>query len=491
MMRRTLVFVCCAVLLAAGCDDDEVEEDPTDVGMDAADAVADTGDVAVDAAPDATPDAPGMDAADTADASGTDGGDAGSPGMANLTVQLAGQGVSGVEVIVHGPDGAVDNQVTTDASGQVEFQVASGGMVTVVEESSIALNFPAYYTITDVEPGDSIVVNVPADTNSSSVGQVEVSLPGSFGANTQANVTIGCEVPDIVDPTQSTTLDIDPGCVQTGDVIDVVAFSEDSNGDEVAYAVQNDLSFTQGGTTQANLANWQTTFNDLELTIDGLPSGATPEANTMLLADGVEFPYGITSSQAAGGQDTQILTFQYIPGFADTIRYEGGFIYVPSDNGVQAANLLVGFEAGASSDKSVTVSAGQLLPNFESVSVQDQASARPTMTWSTRPVVAGGPTLDEADMGRVSLGFSGGAPGGWLLIVPSDVSQVKVPELPAGMRTPADGTLEGAFVNYIDADMYSDYADVKAMPPASIYNLGEILLSSDGGRTTGASALSD
>ncbi len=385
----------------------------------------------------------------------------------------------GVTVAFHDPSGAPVAVKTTDAAGEAQNDISSGGGVTVgfldANQRPDRLR-----TVRGVKPGQTITFGRPAVADPL-VQTAMVTIPGTPPAGTtnvaieagtgQCAILIGGAAPPGPVP-----LPIQQHCV-AGSTYTVLAYAEDGTRKRLGVSAMRGIPT---GTSAVSLPPWQTTFGSFQVNLSNAPAATmapcvASDAGLLcgstrldVFVGGVAFsPEPNPTKQfaiVAGGSTT--VTFRLAMGVFDALRYQVGIPYGPAAQ--DGSGLLVRQIVSVPANDPIDLGA-TLLPRVHDVTV-DAGSSPFVLRFAADAAIAGADSL----VAQISLTspIDGGPANGprWLLLAPpSETSPVTFPRLPAELQpfVSASFVVSDASAFYVDFSIFAGYDDfVTQLGPA-------------------------
>lgn len=423
----------------ASADGPEFDSTSPDVGPDAPmEAAQEAGqDAAMEASP---PVDSGMDVAHEAEAGA-------SPVVVTVGGALGPE--SGVTVVWGDATGAVVTSGKTNAAGMATQLAAPGSMVTALLGTPSA---PSLYTITDVQPGDNLVI----------IDQASVDFSFPEGNNIQANLTaVPMPLPGMAtglslwaghcnDYFQSppAALGLGGSCIGVGPMGTsfgaaypalVEANDVDFNLMGFTFKKNNGLSMPDdAGYLDLDLSanTWLTASTQQSVTVANEQDAGiyTPWILYQEVANGVLFPLPQRQPSDGGTLPSGTTLFTAHGGYADFVQTEIG--YNPDSMGfVQEAFAMATRGPAPSADGATTIDWTPLttLPSLINMTIDSSVPAQPRVTWTTQ---AGDLSSSTAVMVYMPFGGTdadGGYQGGsWTIVSPGTTqSSLQAPTLPA------------------------------------------------------------
>jgi hypothetical protein len=386
----------------------------------------------------------------------------------------------GVTVAFHDPSGAPAAVKTTDAAGEAQNDISSGGAVTVgfldANQQPSRLR-----TVRGVKPGQLITFGRPAIADPL-VQTAMVTIPGGAPTGT-TNVSLeagtgNCSTLTGVAPPGPVPLSIQQHCVAAGSSYSVIAYAEDATRKRLGFSAMRGIPT---GTAPVALPPWQTTFASFQVNLANAPAAtmapcvATDAGSPLCGSSRLDvFVAGVTFAPepnrtkdfaiVAGGSTT--VSYRLAMGIFDALRYQVAIPYGPT--GQDGAGLLVRQIVSVPANDPVDLGA-TLLPRVHDIAV-DAGGPPFVLRFAADSAVTGADALvAQVNLAPRIDGGSGSGPR-WLLMSPaSDTSPVTFPQLPAELQPFLSSmfVVSDASAFYIDFSTFAGYDDfVTQLGPA-------------------------
>jgi hypothetical protein len=384
----------------------------------------------------------------------------------------------GLTVTFHDPAGAVAAVQTTDAAGEAQHDISTGGGATVAFLDA-SQQPDRLRTVMGVSPGETITFGRPAIADPV-VQTAMVTIPGApptgaAGVSLEAG-TGECVVSTGLAPPGPVPVPILSHCVATGSTYGVIAYAEDASHKRLGFSAMRGIPT---GTAAVALPPWQTTFASFQVNLSNAPSATDAPcvagdagalcatARLDVFAGGVTFSRDPASRKdfgmVAGGSTA--LTYHVAIGFFDALRYPVGIPFGPGAQDGSA--LLVRQIAGIPANDPIDL--GQtLLPRVHDVTADPGTTPIVVRFASDAPAVGADAVIVQI---ALSARIDGGAQNGprWLLIAPpTQASPVTFPQLPTELSAFTAGmVVSDASAFTIDFSTFAGYdAFVTQLGPA-------------------------
>jgi hypothetical protein len=415
------------------------------------DAASDTGATGSDAGSEAGLDAASPDASDAAlDAASTDAGstDAGSDATTpdasvqtfTLTVRRGkSQALPQAPVFFHGENGALLAEHTTGADGRVVSSSVPSMLTVIVPKSgnvTTPIQSPQLFTITQIVAGDELVLELPADVPAPAPApQPGYSISFANGSPVPTNTTLvaayggelSCAFATSDPPfTPPLALAWPQGCgVQSANTLLAVAYQQISATriDAIGYAFAKGVPAFGNAPQAVTLGAWMAK-GTTQATVQNVPNNADVEGKLLLYSEGASFdPTGKLVSDFPKSGTTRSLSIPTPVGFAA----EQALLVNVSVQGAPKVNSLATRGAPAATQ---TLDMATGLPGAASGTITATNPARLVANWTMATTPA-----NSAD-GTVAYFEWGAEPSAtpWLVIAPTGVTTVTLPEVPASQR---------------------------------------------------------
>jgi hypothetical protein len=362
----------------------------------------------------------------------------------------------GISVVWGDATGAVVATTTTDATGSTSM-LASGGMVTALLGTPSS---PSLYTITGVEPGDSLVIVdwtslalLPGGANISFSSTVNfTSLPSSVPATATSvqfllgnDCSSGYETPLTFPESLSLSAGgyngLEPTCIGVGPLgasygaaYPALVEADDVNNDFLAFAFAKNNSLATvddaGALDLAIGGAWSTATTAQTLSVTNVQVGDSPWVYYSEAANGVL----VTLSEQNvldGGLPADQTLYATHPGFADFVQAEIG-------NGAPGGFAMMATRAPApTAGGTTTMDLAELgtIPMVSGTTVDTTNAARPDIAWtgSSAPLSSATALIATASWSG-SDSDGGSQSGSWTVFAAAGAqSDVQVPALPASL----------------------------------------------------------
>jgi len=384
--------------------------------------------------------------------------DAGPSGSA--TVKLVGVlgPLQGVPVIFHDSEGTVVDVVISDDSGTAQAIIGPGAMVTLADsgvEFSVSFGGETkLYTVTGVNPGDTITFGVDSDPWQT-VAQINVSLPGAFAGASLYAVSVGCGEASTSEPGTPIALEVPAACVRAGNLIDLLVIALDDGENILGYTSAVGFPINLGGVVGVNPPAWSTGMASTSLNLTNAPPSSTGAETKFGLVSGVgEFIVDHSNGSFVG--NSLALPHSYPLGFASGLRY-----------------LLCVFHSSGTQAENVSYILRRITGNVPSTIGHDLAidvlaiisSALLGINTPSRPSVSF--TVEDGDLATADGGIvvvqwmdGGGGTFEWAIMIAPGTTIVTVPALPdliGDLRPTAQSQYLPPRVAIFDADFIDNY----------------------------------
>ncbi len=377
------------------------------------------------------PDAPMLDGGDVVDAP---------PGGIVTVTAWSGNASRDMDAIVlfQTASGALVSRANTDANGVAMGEVPAGGMVTVVQDSTIT-------TIVQVAGGDEIAVGNNVVT---AAGTATVTVPTPPGGTTSHQVITPCGSGNSTSTTIS--LSLSTTCPQPATIVGVALAGTTPQ----AFLVESAM-ITGGGSatltgTWAAPAQFGATFENLPAIVTrAVVYASSRVGTTTLYAAPTELP------APSGGTTTGTLAVPPAFGDGTDLRYFVG----PSFDVYQQ-----GVESVSGARTSHTFDGSHLLPWIETKAVSGNG-----VSWTQ----SSGDAYDGAIV-TIEFQYKGSTRLEWRVIVPSSAREVVLPMLPDDIELPTQAQDLDVHVELIESPAF-DYADMRATGGARSFRRDDTL----------------
>ncbi len=338
-------------------------------------------------------------------------------------------------VVFHGADGSVLASTRTDAKGQASGPIGPGGMVTVVDATSMT----KLVTFRDVEPGDEIVVGEPEDEGGveATACRALVSLPAPYASTPIHVVSLGVGATEMADPKRALSLPVLNRFLIDGRFV-VLSEALSAAREPVAFGFAS-ATCPDGAPAAVTTEPWSTDYRPFTLHVDG-EGIVTGELAIVRGED--RFERGRRQAPLRGGADLRFTSPR--PLGAD-VRYR-----ISVDHpGADERSVVVARRRSLAETTTVDSS----LPRPSALAIDGSTPARPVVRWKVdRP---------SGDATLVRLWWPASHENEWTIVGPVETTSVQVPALPdelARFRPPS--AVLGA-VMLVDASHVDGYRDVR------------------------------
>ena len=370
-----------------------------------------------------------------------------------LTVRVGGAPVASAPVFLHDEAGTTTGQLQTDANGVASAPVAPKQLTVLLPTSPI--------TYTEVEEGDTLLLDLPGDPSSSPppIGTLSVTIDGKDGVTSGFAAMAGNCMGSGDAAGVAFDVLLHPRCVN-GSKTAVLAIAYGGNRG-IMYQLASDVGIpATGGTKSVSFAgdgNWNEDTNLAVIKLTGSAKSASSELD--FFYSGVRFGMGLVRA----GSVTNEYGEQYpIPGRPrDTLV---GVAFEHSGQSLShswmATRTILGTSVDTTGDFSHTFQVSDALGPV--------TEATTTLVGDRFQIKAAMKDAKVADLAIVQVqwrpAFEGMPPGRWTFIVNPEKSAWTSPAPPPGFPGPAlDGELTTA-VGYFESSRVGSFADAKKLP---------------------------
>lgn len=365
------------------------------------------------------------------------------PPVTSVTVTVLGNDGprSGVLVVFHDANGAVLETKTTAADGKATSTGATPAMASALLSHSGQRDI---VTWTELEAGDELAVN---DFDFfTDRGGYEVSLPALFDGAAYYDARVGdcASGTPRWTGTEAKSVPLRTGCVRAQNGVLVDAFDENDN--VIAHAFAKNVALPGATPLAVPVGNFVAP-TDIVVAETNIPAEASNYAEVTQIVGGVGY------ETFGGASDGFPKTFQTATGFADAVQ---AVVYTSEAGG--AARVLGRRVAPPVAPGTFSFDFATALPLITGGMTDVTDPRRPLMTWTSTS------SLSAADGGFVQfMQYLGGDTQlTWTFVIPSGVTSMKAPSLPAdadawlpGAETEGPGSLN---IVYTESDQIPNYA---------------------------------
>ena len=393
------------------------------------------------------------DSRSTTDGGGADTGRA--SGMALVRVFNGSGPLANASVAIHGADGSLKEVLTTNAKGELEADIETGGAVTALmsEQTNHQL-----VSVLGIEAGATVTIGDSRATAEPTVALV-ISAPKLVENAIGYYIDAGCAQAKVETLTIPYTMQIPAWCAASGKASVMMT---SIGGDELphSYAYAQEVPLTSGASTSITLSDWTVNWDSAFLKVLNPPAGSRTLRATLAPAirELTFDAYSVATNMSAYPGATA-LSFHGIPqvfglatsidlgiGFGkdDTIYGESAIRYRDLDQNLADGTYTIEFDAQK-----------LLLPAVTEPSVTPAAGGSPTVNWKTTG-------LDAQDGVAISLFYA--KTRAWhVLAPPAEAGPLVLPTLPADWQDAAfDAAPAQTIVSVIDASDISSYSQLVA-----------------------------
>lgn len=359
-------------------------------------------------------------------------------------------------------DGVVIERVATDAQGEAEATLASGGQVLVVHGEVV--DRPLHVRVVrGVEPGDRLTIGLPAwGYDTERPGRTwQLRVPTLAGATAPPRAAAACQFFDVDGEGGVVTLR-DVADVCHGATVPVLARGAVAT-DDVRYFYAPAVPFSSG--VNEVPGTWQPAAQ-AKVVVTALPGGADSFVNRLVAIDryGTTFGLGLVGSQPVPAP-----------------RIEAAF-WVPDGLGEQSV-VLAGYGLPSSVRELVIAppGTGEVSIDFTTTGVPQVSApviANSVVRWTETPGVA------DLRVTAVTANFGGARSTRFDVIDDGTTSSVELPRLPDDLsgfdphQTEPD-VIRGTPI-YVDVDTIADYDQARAANAALALDPQTLLLQAGG-----------
>lgn len=470
-MRSLLLYgLCLGAAFAACADPEETDSGTPDSGIVADSGVPrDTGVVTDSGAPRDT----GGDDAGAPD-TGTDDTGAADTGATDTGATDAalgdGGGVSGPVTVIfdpppglptplpgaaifHDPSGVLIASLTS-TTGSLVQDVPPGSMLTIPSLSFGGKGPPAFEltTLVGIEPGETY--HVDRFGGEVYLGSVTFFVGDAFPGAAYYTFQSGCGQNNSFDAAQAAPLDFYDYCIGTSTTTaDVLVTAYDQADQPIAHRGATQVPLIPGSMVTMT-DPWQTTFQDIAVTVTNPPTGSASFQPYLALTSRGAVYNGFTSESVdlSGGAGGSVLFHRET--FGDGVAFQG---YLRGANG-ELSQLVT--RVGSQGPITLDLSA-DFLPLAGPVTVTPSPTVeRPMISWNAPAV---------GDLVGISF-LMYGPDVNWSFIFPPTVSSFALPELPDELvdQRPNGSTAFEATQLVIESSAIADYAQFRALAQANL-----------------------
>ena len=357
------------------------------------------------------------DAGPSIDGAGT-GIDAAQIGVVQVFIyDQSGVAQVGLPVAFVNADGSSANQTTTDSNGTAKASMSSGGSVTVgalAQAPNSSNSSPTVYTWLDVQPGDTLLVNVPSNAGAPFTGTINVSpvsgateysATGSCGSGTVSSNLGAVQV--------AIPMSFNAGCTSSSFV--VVASGGITNG-----PIQGFYAPAQAVSSGVNLDLTNSFVPLVSTTVNftNVPASVTSATAELLLADGDTPLFDASSPGTFSGAAGSATMSMVNAGGADVVSFVAAGGSNASQLALNRGSSLANLSLDLTAERLLSVTPPVYDKSTSSVTWTEVGNGAPNMIFLGLTVVTG----SERD-------FT------WNIVAPYTAGGQVIPTLPANVAT--------------------------------------------------------
>ena len=371
-----------------------------------------------------------------------------------LTVRVGDAPAAGAPVFLHDEAGTTTGQLQTNADGVASAPVAPKQLTVLVGTGPI--------TYTDVEEGDTLLLDIPADPSlppPPPIGTLSVTIQGKDGVTSGLAAMAG----NCMGSGDTAGVPFDvllyPRCVNASKTT-VLAIAYGGNRG-IMYQLAHDVAVPAAGQTKsigfAGDGNWNEDTNLAVIKLTGAAKSATSELD--FFYGGVRIGMGLVR----GGSVTSEYGEQYpIPGRPRDTLVGVAFEHSgqTSSHSFMAKREILGTGVDTTGDFSHTFSVSDALaPVTEATTtlVGDRFQIKATMQNAKAAAIA----IAQV---RWPSSFEGMPEGKWTFIMNPEKGAWTSPAPPAGFPGPAPNAELSTAVGYFDSSHVQSFVDAKKLP---------------------------